>query len=280
MDRILIPKQPFMVELADSYLTYKLGKYGISSFYFFEVSENVSKIDTSVPDGCIDIIFHYKRDGSEVGADFYGTTLVPHELKCYKGCCHFGVRFMLGIVPAITDVYMKDIVDKVIPFEQLSKLKQLPYQIAQEKSFMDQINFFVDVYVSECCAQNRLNREDLNIYLIQQMVKRNGNITVEEMSEKLGYSVSYIEKSFKNTIGITPKKFSKIIRVQSLISVLNLMKNPDFDGTALAYDYGYYDQSHMIHEFKQFSTKAPGEYIENLNRVKYDSRLKVIHDDL
>ena len=64
-----------------------------------------------------------------------------------------------------------------------------------------------------------------------------------------------LERLFKHTIGISPKKYLRILRFEKTIEMLN-----NFDGNNLsdiAYDIGYADQSHFNKEFKDFSGFTP-----------------------
>jgi methylphosphotriester-DNA--protein-cysteine methyltransferase len=62
---------------------------------------------------------------------------------------------------------------------------------------------------------------------------------------------------FKHFSGFSPKLFSRIIRFQS---ALNHYGKKEKKLTEIAYDAGYYDQSHFIQDFKEFSGHSPKEY--------------------
>lgn len=277
-----VPKQPFMVQLSSNYFKYVFGKFGISHFYFFKADSCVDKIDTSVPDGCIDIIFHYSKDGGSVGADFYGTALLPHSMKCYRGCSHFGVRFWPGVVPLLADASMPEMVDRIIPYEAIARHRDLylPEQIARETGFLRQIGCFLRVYrqyFAKHDIQQGKSTDFLKDALIAEIIRSYGNLKIESFAKKTGYSVSYIDKIFAKEIGISPKRFSGIIRFQWLMNLLKV--NADsrrFDCNILASELGYYDQSHMIHDFKRYSKRTPLTYVNELCANAYNSRLKII----
>ncbi len=65
------------------------------------------------------------------------------------------------------------------------------------------------------------------------------------------------ERKFKQFSGFSPKLFSRIIRFQSAIKKYDDKKMPL---TEIAYECGYYDQSHFIHDFKEFSGYSPMQY--------------------
>jgi AraC-like DNA-binding protein len=64
---------------------------------------------------------------------------------------------------------------------------------------------------------------------------------------------------FTEYVGTTPKEFTRIIRFQR--AIFTLQNNLEKDQAELALDCGFYDQAHMIKEFKTFSGYTPNEYL-------------------
>jgi AraC-like DNA-binding protein len=83
--------------------------------------------------------------------------------------------------------------------------------------------------------------------------------TVEQLSAQFNLSQRQFERKFTEYAGFTPKVYSRIIRFQSALSHYG----SDYKSlTDIAYECGYYDQSHFIHEFKEFSGYHPGQYFK------------------
>ena len=76
-------------------------------------------------------------------------------------------------------------------------------------------------------------------------------------------SEKQFSRVFSDNIGLSPKEFSRIIRIQRALSILQNLPRINF--AQLAYDCGYTDQSHMIKEFKQFSGYTPKEFLSLYN---------------
>lgn len=72
------------------------------------------------------------------------------------------------------------------------------------------------------------------------------------------FSRKQYERMFTENIGLTPKQFMRVVRFQYAIYRRSADKNLTL--TSLAYECGYYDQSHMINEFREFSGVAPREF--------------------
>jgi AraC-like DNA-binding protein len=70
-------------------------------------------------------------------------------------------------------------------------------------------------------------------------------------------SPRYLQRLFLQYTGVTPKLYHKINRFQLS---LKLVAKKDSSLTSIAYDCGYFDQSHFIREFKSFTGVTPSAY--------------------
>ena len=63
-------------------------------------------------------------------------------------------------------------------------------------------------------------------------------------------------------MGLTPKRYARVLRFGVLLPSLapSLVRLGPRDWAQLAAGAGYFDQSHLIREFRQFAGMAPGAY--------------------
>lgn len=105
--------------------------------------------------------------------------------------------------------------------------------------------------------------QDYNYQRLQKAVgminTHKGEISIRTLAEEACLSHRQFRRIFSSHIGINPKDFIRTVRFQYALSVLQ--NNPRIHFSQLAYDCGYYDQAHLIHEFKTFSGYTPGEYV-------------------
>lgn len=94
---------------------------------------------------------------------------------------------------------------------------------------------------------------------IQLINTRKGILRLEELASKTCLSKKQFERSFTDYVGITPKKFLRIVRFQN--SLYTLQTKAARDMTSLAYECGYYDQSHLIYEFKLLTGLTPVQFV-------------------
>ena len=94
---------------------------------------------------------------------------------------------------------------------------------------------------------------------IVKIGQANGQIRIKELIKNLYISQDAFEKRFRKTIGTTPKQFSQIIKMQSVIA--QCQKNPAI--LEIAFDNGFYDQPHFNRAFKTFTGQAPTEFFKS-----------------
>ena len=80
---------------------------------------------------------------------------------------------------------------------------------------------------------------------------------IENVAARYGITSRYLQKIFLQHTGLTPKLYSKIARFQNSLQLI-AKKNTSL--TDIAYECGYFDQSHFIREFKSFTGFAPSVY--------------------
>lgn len=85
-----------------------------------------------------------------------------------------------------------------------------------------------------------------------------GNIRMADLAEQLDTSQSPLEKRFRAVVGATPKKFASIVRFKNVMAAL---KEKNYQ--EVVFLSGYYDQAHMIKDFKLFSGTTPEQYLND-----------------
>lgn len=103
-------------------------------------------------------------------------------------------------------------------------------------------------------AEHNLKRLDAAIRLIHS-----GQTDVARLAESVCLSTKQFQRIFAEYVGANPKEFARTIRFQRALHILETA--PETSLVALAYECGYFDQSHLIREFKVLSGLTPGEYI-------------------
>lgn len=94
---------------------------------------------------------------------------------------------------------------------------------------------------------------------IQSINQTKGDITIMQLADRCCLSYKQFKRIFAEYIGANPKDFLRIVRFQKALYLLE--HQPAITLSQLAFESGYYDQSHLINEFKSFSGYTPKEYL-------------------
>lgn len=97
-----------------------------------------------------------------------------------------------------------------------------------------------------------------------------GDIRVKELNEELGVCKSTLEEKFNRNLGLSPKEFCKIEKINQFLDNYHLHKD-EMTLTQLTFKSGYYDQSHLIKEFRYFVDLSPRKYLKEVNKLQLES---------
>lgn len=81
---------------------------------------------------------------------------------------------------------------------------------------------------------------------------------VQPVLQEAGCSPEQFIRRFKRTVGLTPKRFASVTRFGALLPLIAHSGPQDWSGVAVG--AGYFDQSHLIREFRQLTGLRPGAY--------------------
>jgi AraC-like DNA-binding protein len=92
------------------------------------------------------------------------------------------------------------------------------------------------------------------------VMEQPGGASVRAIAKDIGLSQRRFAQLFKREVGVTPKLFSRIQRFQRVRSVIH-QEPASVDWATVAIECGYFDQSHLIREFVEFSGISPAAYL-------------------
>jgi len=93
--------------------------------------------------------------------------------------------------------------------------------------------------------------------IVNSIHKSNGGHNVAELAKQFSTSERTINRYFNKYVGINPIEYINLIRFRSVIN----SKGDDPFTNAL--EAGYYDQSHFIKHFKEFSKVTPSRFFNS-----------------
>lgn len=93
---------------------------------------------------------------------------------------------------------------------------------------------------------------------IIEVINKSQEVNIKTLAGISCLSYRQFIRIFTDHIGMTPKEYLRVIRFQKVL--YTLQNRPQISSVDLAFECGYYDQSHLINEFKKFSGYTLTEY--------------------
>lgn len=82
---------------------------------------------------------------------------------------------------------------------------------------------------------------------------------IGRMAVEIGISHKHLLREFDRCVGLTPKTFARLCAFQRVIQSVG--QKPKVEWADTAAKCGYYDQAHLIREFRAFSGLTPANYL-------------------
>jgi AraC-like DNA-binding protein len=240
----------------------------VRCFWMLESSPDsvTPKVYQSMADGLGELIFQFKGgfEGFERSPIYFRAPKSNvQELILSDEVEMFGVRLYPHAIPEILGVPANELCNTAHDIRTLLSYQDgvLAEQVFAASSIRERI-YLASSFLSRLVIQRTADPISQFIKLI---IQHDGQVSLKDLLYRSGYSERHFERKFRTVAGFTPKQFARILRYQST-------KRKYVTGnyktlSELAQDSGYFDQSHFIREFKEFSGFDPKRYFNLINDV-------------
>jgi len=169
----------------------------------------------------------------------------------------FGVKFHPWVANKIWKVDMHYLTNGCLNLTDLDlpEMDMLQEQICSVNTTQERIRL-IETYLLPYVNYN--DEKSLKTIFKQLNI---GAQNINELDTNFGQR--RLQQRFKNEIGISPKLFLRTLRINS---VIEQMKNKSMLSlTQLALEHHYFDQTHFIKDFKQFTGLSPSKFLKSIN---------------
>lgn len=164
----------------------------------------------------------------------------------------FAVKFEPGVIPDFMKEYISDIVCDRKCLAYIDDIQNISSMLQNEDDFEKMVDIFMDNFRYD---RHFADKKNIIASIAGIILKGKGNINIAKIAEEVGYNQRYLDRVFKEAVGVSMKKYAEIIRIQKAIYYLQ---------NSLTYEIyerlGYYDQAHFIKDFKKNTSLTPSRF--------------------
>ncbi len=247
----------------------------IECFWFLEgdAPASNSQPERILPDGCVEIILNFAAPFSAIDQAGQRTIQPQHFLVgqmtqpifiAPTGAVHLiGIRFHPGGTVPFIDLPMHETINRVIELGAISGTfeNELLNAIDSSGEIVEAISSL------ETVLTNRLGQSKNKSRLLQlaaTVVNAAGQISIDDLAEQAAMSSRQLRRAFLQEIGIGPKLLCRLLRFQQVFAAFD---RDDQEWASVAVACGYYDQAHLIRDFRQFANETPASLLEKSSEL-------------
>jgi AraC-like DNA-binding protein len=130
-----------------------------------------------------------------------------------------------------------------------------------------------EIYLLKSLEQQQIDITYVNY--AADLIRKSQGLKIEDISSQVSISQRQLEREFKAKIGIGPKKYLRLTRINEVLRLLE--KNFELTLASVAYHCGYADQAHFIKDFKTITGVKPSVFIRE--RERFFSLTGLSHHD-
>ncbi len=213
-----------------------------------------------IPDGSQAIFI--SPQGSMIG----GAQSQTVDVRILQPGEYFGIRFYPAALRHFFKLNVFEITDQFVdnqffPCEVFAKLHNAIYQ---SRSFQQRVDV-CERWLLRLFMPLSPGPFDYALFLIYQSF---GNIKINQLATTIGLSSRHLNRLFQKYTGLSTKSFIQIIRIQNACKYLSIKP---YDSLNISLELGYFDQSHLLNEYKKRLSLSPHSLFDKFMSDFYNS---------
>lgn len=233
--------------------------------------ENISVVDRHIPSGYASLVFNLSgrvniEEESVIELPPY-FMVVPLfraiNIGVYGNINSFIITCRASILSKLLSINFSSAKDSYYRIVNCDTLCNI-YHKLQIANCVDQRLALLDDFFRSLELHNYQKDEIDNLYNL--IIESNGSTPITQYIDEFNKSPRYFRQHFIERVGVNAKTLARIVRVNHLWSMI--MKGSVVDFQDMVFEGGYFDQAHLIHDFKKIVGETPSFFFKrNLDNV-------------
>ncbi|HKU59671.1 MAG TPA: helix-turn-helix domain-containing protein [Gemmatimonadales bacterium] len=239
----------------------------VHRFWFLRTGDgpDASGTQTIVPDGRAEIVLHLGEPFAELDqagrarpqqrALVAGQLTAPFRLRSCAGADVVGIRLRTGGAQRLLALPQSELTGRVVPLADVMR--------GVEARLLDAVRGEFDLgrraaMLGAALARTLDLRPDGPIEAAVARLETDRSCTVGDLARSVGLTPRSLQRRFQSEVGMDPTLFRRILRFRAAFGQLERL--PPGRWSRVASRAGYFDQAHLIRDFRRFAGASPSAF--------------------
>jgi AraC-like DNA-binding protein len=227
-------------------------------------------VEKLLPTGSVDLVIRLNEERIRIFdekcqrrfefeyAAFHGAHSKPCVLEAQQQSAVIGIHFRPGGASAFFSLPLGELTNITVSAEDIwgRQLRELRERLLEARSPTTMFNLLEGALIRRLSPP--VGEMQAIGHALDQFMASPTDVRVRQIRDATGYSPKRFIRLFENYVGLTPKIFCRVRRFQAVLEQIIAHRTVNWANVAL--DCGYFDQSHLIRDFRDFSGICPSQY--------------------
>jgi AraC-like DNA-binding protein len=256
-----------------------LGDY-VEDFWLYEGYAGAHLRERILPSGTVEMVFNLREDELRIygpldinqcrrfsGAVVSGPYAGAFASDTTEEANIMGVHFKPGGAGAILGVPLDKLTNAHVDLTAIwgPDAARLREQLCSLRQPHARFRLLERVLLKQLSDGSRRGRGAVHFGL-QALTRSHGRLRVRDIATSVDLSQRRFTQLFASEVGLTPKLFGRVQRFHHAMTLLQSAS--EIEWAQFAVEHGYFDQSHLIHEFVELSGLTPSDYLRRQTQLR------------
>ncbi len=230
-----------------------------------------------LPEASVNLVFWLPRGWQHpelmIPPVLSGPTVKEFRKPATPGEAYLGVRFRAGAGPAFLDCPGSQLTSIIQPIHMVQPewAQRLAGLLRSVHTEADALEVVIDELRQRAAVAPPA--DTLMIDAAAWYRRQEDAVSLQQWSSEVGLSERQFRRRFLDAVGLSPKAFMRVVRMQSFVR--EHMLQPHVNWGKLSYQAGFADQAHLVNEFRSLSGDRPTSFHRHVQRIDHS---QILHD--
>jgi len=165
-----------------------------------------------------------------------------------------GVRFRPGMAGSFVGVSAAELTDRIVPYAFGTERRLKSANSAEEV-----------LGLLSTLLRTPENPPGPVQRAIAAMERSHGEVDLDWIADQSNLSIRQFRRRCLDEAGLTPRRLCRVLRFRNAHTMASQTTQPNW--AAIAANAGYFDQAHLIRDFREFTGETPVSVFSNIDRA-------------